>query len=207
MKQIRVSGPDSIEADWTLGGYLKLPWQPYIDTIDGHTVSQQHFAAIQQQSCHRSQMKASVLFTVSRHFRSSHMHGNVSPVIAVWHYADYRMHPLCDTHWHHWCFCTELIMQSSSISWCTWIFYALSLVTLCLMPFGCVQRCPVQFAPMLADMLDSMLLELLLATYCLHVSLITGVCMTMQSTKLVRTATSVTILITHCRCTHSIKLV
>ena len=39
LKQIRVSGPDSIEADWTLGGYLKLPWQPYIDTIDGHTVS------------------------------------------------------------------------------------------------------------------------------------------------------------------------
>ena len=53
LKQIRVSGPDSIEADWTLGGYLKLPWQPYIDTIDGHTVSQQHAAAIHQQSCHQ----------------------------------------------------------------------------------------------------------------------------------------------------------
>lgn len=40
LKQIQVSGPASIKADWTLGGYLKLPWQPYIDTIDGHTVSQ-----------------------------------------------------------------------------------------------------------------------------------------------------------------------
>ncbi|KAL3145504.1 hypothetical protein ABBQ32_003328 [Trebouxia sp. C0010 RCD-2024] len=38
LKQIQVSGPASIEADWTLGGYLKLPWQPYVDTIDGHTV-------------------------------------------------------------------------------------------------------------------------------------------------------------------------
>lgn len=42
LKQIRVSGSAMIEADWTLGGYLKLPWQPYIDTINGHTVSSQH---------------------------------------------------------------------------------------------------------------------------------------------------------------------
>lgn len=39
LKQIRVSGPATVEADWTLGGVLKLPWQPRISTIDGHTVS------------------------------------------------------------------------------------------------------------------------------------------------------------------------
>ena len=38
LKQIRVSGSDTIEADWTLGGVLKLPWRPRISTIDGHTV-------------------------------------------------------------------------------------------------------------------------------------------------------------------------
>lgn len=39
-KGIRISGPDTIEADWTLGGTLKLPWRPRIQTIDGHTVSE-----------------------------------------------------------------------------------------------------------------------------------------------------------------------
>ncbi len=39
LKQIRVSGPATVEADWTLGGVLKLPWQPRIQTISGHTVS------------------------------------------------------------------------------------------------------------------------------------------------------------------------
>ena len=48
LKQIRVSGLATIEADWTLGGYLKLPWQPYIDTIDGHTVSLRYVAAAYQ---------------------------------------------------------------------------------------------------------------------------------------------------------------
>ncbi|DBA84805.1 TPA: hypothetical protein ACH3X1_005840 [Trebouxia sp. C0004] len=38
LKQIRVSGPATVEADWTLGGVLKLPWQPRIQTISGHTV-------------------------------------------------------------------------------------------------------------------------------------------------------------------------
>lgn len=38
-KGIRISGPDTIEADWTLGGTLKLPWKPRIQTVKGHTVS------------------------------------------------------------------------------------------------------------------------------------------------------------------------
>ncbi|DBB12319.1 TPA: hypothetical protein ACH3X3_006410 [Trebouxia sp. C0006] len=38
LKQIRVSGPATVEADWTLGGVLKLPWQPRIQTISGHTL-------------------------------------------------------------------------------------------------------------------------------------------------------------------------
>ena len=29
---------DTIEADWTLGGTLKLPWRPRIKTVQGHTV-------------------------------------------------------------------------------------------------------------------------------------------------------------------------
>lgn len=35
---IHISGPDTIEADWTLGGTLKLPWRPRIQTVEGHTV-------------------------------------------------------------------------------------------------------------------------------------------------------------------------
>lgn len=38
-KGIRISGPDTIEADWTLGGTLKLPWKPRIQNVEGHTVS------------------------------------------------------------------------------------------------------------------------------------------------------------------------
>lgn len=38
LKQIKISGPATVEADWTLGGVLKLPWQPRIQTISGHTV-------------------------------------------------------------------------------------------------------------------------------------------------------------------------
>lgn len=38
LKQISISGPATVEADWSLGGVLKLPWQPHIKTIDGHTV-------------------------------------------------------------------------------------------------------------------------------------------------------------------------
>lgn len=45
-KGIRISGPDTIEADWTLGGTLKLPWRPRIQTIDGHTVSHCNVVAI-----------------------------------------------------------------------------------------------------------------------------------------------------------------
>ncbi|GFR48705.1 hypothetical protein Agub_g10661 [Astrephomene gubernaculifera] len=34
---IRVSGPRSIEADWRLGGYLNLPWNPRVEPFEGHT--------------------------------------------------------------------------------------------------------------------------------------------------------------------------
>eukprot|EP00242_Pyramimonas_sp_CCMP2087_P005563 CAMPEP_0198212530 /NCGR_PEP_ID=MMETSP1445-20131203/26495_1 /TAXON_ID=36898 /ORGANISM="Pyramimonas sp., Strain CCMP2087" /LENGTH=248 /DNA_ID=CAMNT_0043886995 /DNA_START=78 /DNA_END=824 /DNA_ORIENTATION=+ len=35
---IQVTGPSTIEADWTLGGTLKLPWRPKIGRIQGHTI-------------------------------------------------------------------------------------------------------------------------------------------------------------------------
>ena len=78
LKQIRVSGSDIIEADWTLGGYLKLPWQPYIDTIDGHTVSQKHLSILrtlycarsyQHDSCSEWQMWQTTLGQITRYLR------------------------------------------------------------------------------------------------------------------------------------------
>ncbi|KAL4443958.1 hypothetical protein ABPG75_011695 [Micractinium tetrahymenae] len=38
LKDIRVTGPRTIEADWLLGGYLKLPWHPRVEAFQGHTV-------------------------------------------------------------------------------------------------------------------------------------------------------------------------
>lgn len=35
---IRVTGPSTIEADWVLGGYLRLPWHPRVEPFEGHTV-------------------------------------------------------------------------------------------------------------------------------------------------------------------------
>ncbi len=32
---IRIAGPNSIEATWELGGYLKLPWNPRIEMLPG----------------------------------------------------------------------------------------------------------------------------------------------------------------------------
>ncbi|KAK3246376.1 hypothetical protein CYMTET_44086 [Cymbomonas tetramitiformis] len=35
---IEVTGSGTVEADWTLGGYLVFPWNPKIERIQGHTV-------------------------------------------------------------------------------------------------------------------------------------------------------------------------
>jgi len=39
LKQIKVTGPSSIEAVWSKDGFLKLPWTPYLTTQEGKTVS------------------------------------------------------------------------------------------------------------------------------------------------------------------------
>ena len=39
LKKIRVTGPSSIEAVWTKEGFLQLPWNPYLTTQEGRTVS------------------------------------------------------------------------------------------------------------------------------------------------------------------------
>jgi len=54
LKQIWVSGPATVEADWTLGGILKLPWQPRIQTISGHTVSMSFCCGLTQTVHHHS---------------------------------------------------------------------------------------------------------------------------------------------------------
>jgi hypothetical protein len=35
---IQVTGPNTIEAKWTLGGYLKFPWHPRVAPFEGKTV-------------------------------------------------------------------------------------------------------------------------------------------------------------------------
>jgi hypothetical protein len=35
LQSIEVTGPTTIEADWTLGGTLLLPWHPTIQRFDG----------------------------------------------------------------------------------------------------------------------------------------------------------------------------
>lgn len=35
---IQVTGPTTIEASWTLGGELKLPWRPKVETFTGRCV-------------------------------------------------------------------------------------------------------------------------------------------------------------------------
>jgi len=41
LKDIRVTGPNRIEADWRMGGWLRteyFPWQPRVDPFEGHTI-------------------------------------------------------------------------------------------------------------------------------------------------------------------------
>lgn len=38
LESISVTGPNTIEADWRLGGYLKFPWNPRVEALSGHTV-------------------------------------------------------------------------------------------------------------------------------------------------------------------------
>ncbi len=33
-----VTGPREVTATWTLGGYLKLPWRPYVPPFEGRSV-------------------------------------------------------------------------------------------------------------------------------------------------------------------------
>ena len=35
---IKVTGPNTIEADWSLQGYLRFPWKPRVEPYTGHTV-------------------------------------------------------------------------------------------------------------------------------------------------------------------------
>ena len=35
LKRIEVTSTNTIEADFTLGGYLKFPWRPKIETVSG----------------------------------------------------------------------------------------------------------------------------------------------------------------------------
>ncbi len=35
---VRASGPREVTAVWTLGGYLKLPWHPYVPPFEGSSV-------------------------------------------------------------------------------------------------------------------------------------------------------------------------
>jgi len=52
LQDIRITGENTIEADWTLGGYLVFPWNPKIDRIGGHTVYTLNDAGIVQQQQH-----------------------------------------------------------------------------------------------------------------------------------------------------------
>lgn len=36
--EIHVAAPDCIEATWTLGGYLRLPWTPRVEPFEGKSV-------------------------------------------------------------------------------------------------------------------------------------------------------------------------
>jgi len=38
LRDIQVTGPSTIEAEWTLGGYLKFPWHPRVEPFIGHTI-------------------------------------------------------------------------------------------------------------------------------------------------------------------------
>ena len=38
LRDIRVTGPATIEAEWTLGGYLKLPWHPRVKPFVGRSL-------------------------------------------------------------------------------------------------------------------------------------------------------------------------
>lgn len=38
LKSIEVTSPQTIQADWYLGGYLKFPWAPRVAPFEGHTV-------------------------------------------------------------------------------------------------------------------------------------------------------------------------
>lgn len=35
---IKITGPNTIEAEWTLGGELKFPWRPKVATFTGRCV-------------------------------------------------------------------------------------------------------------------------------------------------------------------------
>lgn len=35
---IAVTGPNTVEADWSLQGYLRFPWHPRVEPYEGHTV-------------------------------------------------------------------------------------------------------------------------------------------------------------------------
>ena len=51
--QIRVTGPRTISADYTLGGYLRFPWHPRIEPYTGHvtyTLNDQGLVQTQEQS-------------------------------------------------------------------------------------------------------------------------------------------------------------
>lgn len=39
LKKISVTGPSCIEAVWSKEGFLQLPWNPYLTTQEGKTVS------------------------------------------------------------------------------------------------------------------------------------------------------------------------
>jgi len=38
LKNIKVTGPNTIESDWVLQGYLRFPWKPRVAPYGGHTV-------------------------------------------------------------------------------------------------------------------------------------------------------------------------
>lgn len=53
LRSIRVTAPDTIEAEWHLGGYLKFPWHPRVEPFTGrttYTLNDEGLVAFQDQT-------------------------------------------------------------------------------------------------------------------------------------------------------------